>query len=141
MPLLTWFSRLLSLSLLLALHDDTPLVINSSPSPQTGRGHHTSPKEAAATGDSPEATQPTANDERRRPGYCECCSVRYNDLSLVSHLVRERKRESVCVCERGRVRVSEKERERDLVILMCMLSHVASLSHTHTLSLFLVVVH
>ena len=52
--------------------------------------HHVSPKEGAVVGDDPkQASSPEAAvvppiEERRRPGYCECCSVRYRDLSMVS---------------------------------------------------------
>ena len=54
-----------------------------------GKSHrrHASPKEGAVAGDgasSPEAAVAPPIEERRRPGYCECCSVRYRDLSLVS---------------------------------------------------------
>ena len=56
-----------------------------------GKSHrHVSPKEGAAAGDnpkhasSPEAAVAPPIEERRRPGYCECCSVRYRDLTMVS---------------------------------------------------------
>ena len=56
---------------------------------------HRSPKEEAATGEVPKgASNPEGAavvaphvEERRRPGYCECCVVKYGDLTMVRQVI------------------------------------------------------